>query len=28
MSLWTRIPSWLDIEAYAERLFRKGDLGV
>ncbi|AVB24291.1 polymorphic toxin type 15 domain-containing protein [Pseudomonas syringae pv. syringae] len=28
MSLWTKIPSWLDIEAYAERLFRKGDLGV
>ncbi|RMR02762.1 DUF6861 domain-containing protein [Pseudomonas syringae group genomosp. 7] len=28
MTLWTRIPSWLDIEAYAERLFRRGDLRV
>ncbi|MGY2180112.1 hypothetical protein [Pseudomonas agarici] len=27
MPLWTRIPSWLDIEAYAERLFRQGGLG-
>ncbi|UFI44597.1 DUF6861 domain-containing protein [Pseudomonas savastanoi] len=27
MPLWTRIPSWLDIEAYAERLFSKRGLG-
>ncbi|RMU73432.1 hypothetical protein ALP24_01284 [Pseudomonas syringae pv. aptata] len=26
MPLWTRIPSWLDIEAYAERLFSKRGL--
>ncbi|SEL87623.1 hypothetical protein SAMN05216604_1441 [Pseudomonas agarici] len=28
MPLWTRIPSWLDIEAYAERLFSKRGLGA
>ncbi|WP_268798054.1 DUF6861 domain-containing protein [Pseudomonas huanghezhanensis] len=27
MPLWTRIPSWLDIEAYAERLFSKRGIG-
>ncbi|WP_268796360.1 DUF6861 domain-containing protein [Pseudomonas huanghezhanensis] len=26
MPLWTRIPSWLDIEAYAERIFSKRGL--
>ncbi|RMS42018.1 hypothetical protein ALP71_04231, partial [Pseudomonas coronafaciens pv. garcae] len=27
MPLWTRIPSWLDIEAHAERLFSTRGLG-
>lgn len=28
MPLWIRIPSWLDIEAYAERLFSTRSLGL
>lgn len=28
MPLWTRIPNWLDIEAYAERLFRRHGVGA